>query len=185
MGRDGVVGLGIAAIMATVASVCSPTAAAEQGPTRAAISLYKAGVRNCLYHTDLLVKIAHEDDASYAFVTTVGEPADKAGYTLITVENVAESALTRTFAVTPDASRGCSISTTVVTAVDTSCAVARDELLGEWKFYGDLGNAAAYELESEKESTVVAVPVSSSGCTLIKSTNQSFLGDEQLEQPTI
>jgi hypothetical protein len=150
-------------------------------PSRAARALFEGGVRKCLYHLDLLVKFAHEDDESYAFITTLGEPVEDAGYTVITVENLGRSAVTRTFAVTPDQSQGCSVSTTLVTPTATSCAVARDNVLSDWKFYGDLGVAAAYELESEPHSTVVLTPNEKSGCVLIKSSNQSFIGDNELK----
>jgi len=74
---------------------------------------------------------------------------------------------------------------TVVTSLASSCAVAREEIFSEWKFYGDLANAAAYELESEQESTLVAAPAPNNGCVLINSTNYSFIGDDELSRPPL
>jgi hypothetical protein len=170
----------LSAMIASAVLTAVPVSAEEYTPSRAAKSLYDGGARKCLYHLDLLVKGAHEDDGAYAFVTTLGQPADKAGYTLITVENVGITAATRTFAVTPDESNGCSVSTTLVMPVSGNCAISRDKVIADWKFLIELGVAAGYELEGEPESTVVLVPTEAKDCLLIKSTNQSFIGDDQI-----
>ena len=180
------VSFSLIAIGCALSSVISPVLAADgDSPSRVVKALYEGGVRKCIYQLDLLVKLAHEDDSAYAFVNTYGEPRDLAGYTTITVENLGQGTVIRTFAVAPDQSEGCSISTTLVMSSQSNCGVTRDKIFDDWTFYGEAGNAAAYERESEKESTLILSPTENNGCSIIKSSNQSFIGDEEIKRRSI
>ncbi len=143
--------------------------AQEVKPTRVETQLAEKGFKKCGPSIGKAVRWVHGDDSKYRFITTWGTKNPDNSIALVTTTYAyTDSTMLTTFTASPDASGGCTVTSSQILPFATSCTALRETTFKDWKFIFDMGATAAYERDQEKSLTSYLTPTPGGGCMVLK-----------------
>lgn len=132
--------------------------------------LHQNGFRDCAQAVDQVVKVAHPDENSYAYLSiwATRSANTSVGTALTTVKYIDGQAVHSTSAVKNGAGKCDVVVTSTITLMTQPCPELRASEFKDWKRYSELEDVEAYIDPNNDSHIAIFSPLGLNGCQLMR-----------------